>query len=159
MLGRLAKCWSHDKGLQLGKDAKLVGEARRVLKNKELSHSVLKKCNQHAWNTTALIRALLTAREEGGVMAPAQFVWLRGHNRNQWYPLNNLGRHSYHMEAIGAMAHFKAEKMAKRPIPRAKVQDAVDAIIEYMGESHARPIPSLDYSGSKKRGIKKLKSA
>lgn len=159
MLGRLAKCWSKDKGLQLGKDGKLVGEARRVLKNKELSHSVLKKCNQHAWNTTALIRALLTAREEGGVLAPAQFVWLRGYNRNQWYPLNNLGRQSYHMEAIGAMAHFKAEKMAKRPIPRPKMKDAVDSIVEYMGDSNARPIPSLDYSGSKKRGIKKLKSA
>ena len=159
MLGRLATCWSHDKGLQLGKEPGLVKEARKVLKNKELSYGVLKKCNQHAWVTTALLRGLLTARDEGGVLAPSQFVWLRGHNRILWYPLNNLGRQSHHMEAIGAMAHFKAEKLTKRPIPRAKVQDAVGAIVEYMGESHARPIPALDYSVSKKRGIKKLKSA
>lgn len=158
MMGRLAQCWSQDKGLQLSKSPNLVREARRVLKNKDLSYNVLKKCNQHAWVTTALLRALLTAREEGGVMAPAQFVWLRGHNRTQWYPLNNLGRQSNHMEAIGAMAHFKAEKRAERPIPRAKVQDAVDSIVEYMNQSHARPIPTLDYSGSQKRGIKKLKS-
>jgi intracellular multiplication protein IcmP len=159
MMGRLAQCWSHDKGLQLSKSPNLIKEARRVLKNKDLSYNVLKKCNQHAWVTTALLRALLTARDEGGVMAPAQFVWLRGHNRTQWYPLNNLGRQSHHMEAIGAMAHFKAEKRAERPIPRAKVQDAVDAIVEYMADSNARPIPALDYSTSKKRGIKKLKSS
>ena len=61
------------------------------------------------------------------------------------------------MEAIGAMAHFKAEKRAERPIPRAKVQDAVNSIVEYMADSNARPIPALDYSGSTKRGIKKLK--
>ena len=159
MLGKLATCWSHDKGLQLSKQPNLIKEARKILKNKELSYNVLKKCNQHAWTTTALLRALLTARDEGGVLAPAQFVWLRGHNRRLWYPLNNLGRQSHHMEAIGAMAHFKAEKLAKRPIPRAKVQDAVDAIVEYMADSNARPIPALDYSASKKRGIKKLKSA
>jgi len=160
IMGRLALCWSKEKGLQLSKDPKLVRYARSVLKNKELSHSVLKQCKQHAWQTTAMLRALLVAREEGGVMAPAQFVWLRGHNRTLWYPLNNLGRQSSHMEAIGAMAHFRIERRAKRPIPRPKVQEAVKSIVDYMKGLDARPIPTLDYSGSKnKRGIKKLKSA
>jgi len=159
ILGKLASCWSHDKGLQLSKEPNILREARRVLNNKELSHNVLKQCNQHAWRTTVMLRALLVAREEGGVMAPSQFVWLRGHDRNLWYPLNNLGRQSHHMEAIGAMAHFKAEKLAKRPIPRPKVQSAVDAIVEYMADSNARPIPALDYSNSKKRGIKQIKTA
>ncbi len=158
MLGRLALCWSHDKGLQLSKDKNLVKVARKVLRTKDLAAKTLSKCNQHAWETTALMRALVTAREEGGVLAPAQFVWLRGHNRNLWYPLNNLGRHTYHMEALGAMAHYKAEKMARRPIPKAKVEDAVQTISEYMQETRARPIPQLDYSGSQKRGIKKLKT-
>jgi len=160
MLGRLALCWSIEKGLQLGKDSKLLREARKVLNNKDLAHSTLKKCNQHAWQTTALLRALLNARDEGGVLAPAQFVWLRAHDRELWYPLNNLGRQSNHTEAIGAMAHFKSEKRIGRPIPKPKVHEAVTSIVEYMNSSNARPVPALDYSKSKnKRGIKKLKQA
>lgn len=159
MLGRLALCWSQKNGLSLSKDSKLLKEARAVLRNRDLAARTLSKCNQHAWQTTALLRGLLTAREEGGVLAPAQFVWLRSYDRALWYPLNNLGRQSFHMEAVGAMAHFKAEKMAQRPIPVPKVKDAANSIAEYMQSSNARPVPQLDYSQSKKRGIKKLKTA
>lgn len=160
MLGRIASCWSHKKGLKLSKDSSLVRDARKVLKNKDLSFSVLKNCNQHAFQTTALLRAILTAREEGGVLAPAQFVWLRAYDRNLWYPLNNLGRQSNHTEAIGAMAHFREEKRAQRPIPKPKVQDAVDSMLFYLNSSDVRPIPKLDYSkSSNKRGIKKLKQS
>lgn len=160
MLGRIANCWSHDKGLRLSQDPSLIKDARKVLKNKDISHPVIKKCAQHAWKTTAMIRALATAREEGGVLAPAQFVWLRGHDRTLWYPLNNLGRQSCHIEAIGATAHYRLEKRAMRPIPKAKVHEAVQSITEYMASLDARPIPVLDYSYSKdKSAIKKPKMA
>jgi intracellular multiplication protein IcmP len=159
-MGRIARCWSHDKGLQLGKDPKLLKDAKKILRNKDLAYSVLKKCNQHAWETTAMLRGLLTAREEGGVLAPAQFVWLRGHDRNLWYALNGLGRNSSFTEALGSSAHFRAEKRAERPIPKPKIHDAVQSMIDYMDSQDARPIPTLDYSHSKnKRGIKKLKKA
>lgn len=159
LLGRLALCWSHKDGLNLKKDKRLLREARAVLSNEKLAAATLRKCNEHAWETTALMRALSYAREEGGVLAPAQFVWLRAHERNLWYPLNNMGRQSLHMEAIGAMAHFKAEKLAQRPIPRPKVLDAVKSLSNYMMSDNARVLPQLDYSGSKKRGVKKLKTA
>jgi intracellular multiplication protein IcmP len=160
LLGRLSLCWTHDKGLQLSNDKTLLKKARAILKNKDLSHGVLTQCKQHAWESTAMMRALLVARQEGGVLAPAQFVWLRGHDRLLWYPLNNLGRQSNHMEAIGAVAHFRMERRAKRPIPRPKVQEAVDSIRDYMNSNIARPIPALDYSySSNKRGIKKIKTA
>lgn len=160
MLGRLSRCWSHDKGLNLSHDSKLLKEAQRILKNRDMAAKFLAKCNQHGWETTALMRGLITAREQGGVLAPAQFLWLRGHDRALWYPLNNTGRYSYHMEALGAMAHYKAEKLAERPIPYPKMQDAVTAMSDYLGSDIARPIPQLDYSASKnKRGIKKLKTA
>ncbi|MCD8566495.1 MAG: type IV secretion system protein [Alphaproteobacteria bacterium] len=155
MLGRLACCWSFQKGLVLSKDRALHRDALKVLKNKKLSEEVLSKANRHAYETTALLRALLTAREEGGVLAPAQFVWLRGFDRTLWYPMNNLGRQSFHLEAFGAMAHFKMERMTDRPIPVPKVEAAVEALKEYMGSRLARPIPPLDYSGSKKKAVKK----
>ena len=157
MLGRLALCWSQKKGMRVS--SQLVKEARSVLSNDKLSGSILKKCNEHAFETTALMRGLMTAREEGGVLAPAQFVWLRGHNRTLWYPLNNLGRQSLHTEAMGAMAHYKAEKLARRPIPRPKVEDATKSLSEYLSSGKARTLPQLDYGNSKKRGIKKLKTA
>jgi len=159
MLGRLARCWDEKHGLKLSRDRKLLREARAVLRDQSLSNSVLKRCNEHAWETTALIRGLFTARQEGGVLAPAQFVWLRAHDRNLWYALNNLGRQSLHMEAIGAMAHYKSEKLAQRPIPRPKVSDAVKSLIELMGSDKMRTLPQIDYGSSKKRGVKKLKTA
>ncbi len=155
MLGRLARCWDFKTGMKLRRDRKLLGEARKILRNKALAGKTLAAMNRHAFVTTAMIRALGFAREEGGVLAPAQFVWLRAHDRTLWYPLNNLGRQAFHMEAVGAMSHHRAEKMTRRPIPVAKLDDAIDSIIDYMSSGKARPIPSLDYSGSKKRGVKK----
>ncbi|MCC7304947.1 MAG: type IV secretion system protein [Alphaproteobacteria bacterium] len=157
MLGRLARCWTFKGGLKLSRDRKLLREARSILKDQKLAGKILAQCNRHAFVTTALLRALDFARSEGGVLAPAQFVWLRAHDRALWYPLNNMGRQSFHMEAMGAMAHYKAEKMTQRPIPVPKVQDAVSTLKEYMGSLRARPIPQLDYSGSKKRGVKMAK--
>ncbi len=153
LLARLALCWDKG-GLRLGRDRTLYRDARRILKNADLASKTLSQMNRHAYVTTALLRALDFARREGGVLAPAQFVWLRGHDRMLWYPLNNLGRQSFHTEAFGAMAHFKAEKLTQRPIPVPKVGAAVTAMKEYMTSNKARPIPQLDYSGSKKKAIK-----
>jgi len=155
MLGRLAQCWSPKRGLTLSKDPKLLRESRAILKDKNLAGNTLSQANRHAFITTAMLRALAFAREEGGVMAPAQFVWLRAHDRTLWYPLNNMGRQSYHIESLGAMAHFKAERMTQRPIPVPKVESATATIQEYMTSGNARPIPQLDYSKSSKRGVKK----
>lgn len=155
ILGRLAQCWSPDGGMKI--NGALLREARKILRDKNISGKMLTKCNQHAFENTVILRALATAREEGGVMAPAQFVWLRGHDRALWYPLNNLGRQSYHMEALGTISHYKSEKMAQRPIPRPKTEDPVKVITEYISSSIARPIPALDYSKSKKRAIKQVK--
>ncbi len=152
MLGDLALCWNHKKGLELDKN--LLKRARAILTNRDLAGSTLAASNQHAFQTTALLRALAYAREEGGVLSPSQFVWLRGHDRTLWYPLNNLGRQAFHMEALGAMAHYKAEKLTMRPIPRPKVEEAVQSITDYMASPRARPIPQLDYSSGGKRAVK-----
>ncbi|MCK5284933.1 MAG: type IV secretion system protein, partial [Alphaproteobacteria bacterium] len=133
----------------------LLKEARKVLRNKKLAGKTMAQANRHAFVTTSMLRALAFAREEGGVLAPSVFVWLRAHDRTLWYPLNNMGRQSFHMEAVGAMSHYRAEKMTQRPIPIPKVEDAVETIKTYMGSLQARAIPQLDYSNSKKRGVKK----
>ena len=156
MLGDLSRAWTHKGGLSVSSG--LLRQARSVLKNREISGKVLSKANQHAYENTAMLRSLLVARDEGGVLSPSQFVWVRGYDRNLWYALNNLGRQTYHMEALGSMAHFRIEKLTQRPVIRPRVGDAVNMISKYMASEKARPIPALDYSGSKrKRGVKKLK--
>lgn len=157
MLGDLSLCWSHNNGLKI--PASLLREARKVLKDKDKAGKVIARCNQHAYENTAMIRALQIARDEGGVLAPAQFLWLRGYDRSLWYPLNNLGRQAFHAEALGTMCHYKAEKMSQRPIPRPKMEDAVRQLADYLASGNARPIPALDYSNSKKRPIKKVKGS
>ena len=156
LLGEISQCWSHKKGLVINK--KLLKQARSILRDRDTCGKALGKCNQHAFTSTALTRALQTAREEGGVLSSSQFVWLRGFDRTLWYPLNNLGRQSFDMEALGCMSHYKIEKRIGRPIPRPKVEEAVEMLNDYMKSDRARPVPNLDYSGSKRRSIKKVKS-
>lgn len=155
MLGRAAQCWSFKGGFNHKADKKLLSDAQKILANKKLAGNVLAKCNRHAFVATAMLRGLQAAREDGGVLASAEFVWLRAHQRELWYPMNNLGRQSFHMESMGVMSHFRAERITQRPVPVPKVEDAVESIVEYMSSKRARPIPPLDYSHSKKRGVKK----
>ncbi len=156
ILGELSKAWTYKGGLVIS--GGLVRRARQILKNREISGKVLSKCNQHAYENPAMLRGLLVAREEGGVLSPSQFVWLRAHDRFLWYSLNNLGRQTFHMEALGGMAHFRIEKLTQRPVIRPRVENAVQMISQYMASERARPIPALDYSKSKrKRGVKKVK--
>ena len=166
MLGRLASCWSHKSGLKLARESGLLSSARKVLRDKNLSERTLSDCNRHAYVTTALMRALDTARSEGGVLAPAEFVWLRAHDRALWYPLNNLGRTAFHMEALGACSHYRAEKQVNRPITKPRMGDGFEGILEHLKNPlFARPIPEVDYSKSKKRkpgktaGVLKPKAA
>lgn len=160
ILGRIAKCWDVKDGLKLSRDKTLHSTALRVLRNSKICGETIKATRQHAFVTTALLRALDHARSEGGVLAPAQFVWLRGFDRDLWYPLNNLGKQTHHTEALGAMCHYKEEKRSQRPIPVPKVELAVKSISDHMKSDKARPVPMLDYDtvplGRKKKQVKGL---
>jgi len=157
LLGELALCWDHKSGLNLS--GSLISQARKILKDKKMCGEIIAECNRHAYVTTALLGALEYARSEGGVLAPAQFVWLRGHNRTLWYPLNNLGKATFHAEAIGAMSHYRAERHVKRPIPKPMTKDAVDVMVAYIEDNdRSMPIPQLDFSMIKnKKAPKKNK--
>jgi intracellular multiplication protein IcmP len=145
MLGELALCWTKSGGLKL--DRGLFAKARKILKNKDIAGDVINECNRHAYVTTALLGGLEKARSEGGVLAPAQFLWLRGHDRALWYPLNNLGRQAFHAEALGAMCHYRAEKQVSRPIPKPMMNDAITILKAYLEDKDkSMPIPQLDFS-------------
>ena len=57
---------------------------------------------RHAYATTAMMTLLNTARLHAGVLAPAQFAWLKLVDRSLWYALHSLG---YETEGFGRYLH------------------------------------------------------
>lgn len=141
LLGDIAKCWSDENGFVAS--ASVKSAAARALHDPKIAEPLLDIMNKHAYIATALISALSWARRQGGVLAPAQFVWLRGEDRDMWYPLNNLGRRAFHVEAAGAMSHYQAELEAGRALSIPRLDSAVVAIVQYLSETRAR-IPEIE---------------
>lgn len=153
MLGEIAKCWSHDKGFVPSASVKSL--AARTLNDGKIVEPLLEVMNRHAYVATAFLGVLAWARRQGGVLAPAMFVWLRGEDRSMWYPLNNMGRRAFHVEAAGAMSHYQAEVEAGRAMIMPRLDSAVVAIVQYISESRAR-IPEIEGAEKPKADPKAL---
>ena len=149
LLDEMSRSWSADKGFR--PSGKLKDQIRKVIKDPKLGGALRKYADQHAFETTALLRCLSRAREEGGVLPPAQFLWLRGHDRTLWYPLNNLGRKSFHPEAVGALVHYTHELIAGQKIPTPRFEDVVKGLETYLKSGMSRAIPPLEKKAGGKR--------
>lgn len=142
LLAEMSVSWSADKGLKF--KASTMAKIRKIINNPKLSGPMETVANNHAYVTTAMLRCLQRARAEGGVLAPSEFVWLRGHDRTLWYPLNNLGRKSYMAEAAGAMVHFTNELIAGQKIPTPRFDDVIRGYEAYMKSGVGRAVPERD---------------
>jgi intracellular multiplication protein IcmP len=152
LLNQLALCWTPERGLRL--PLKIKSQIVKVIRDPKLGVALQKYADQHAYETTALLRCLHRAREEGGVLAPASFLWLRGQDRALWYPLNNLGRRSYHAEAVGALVHYTNEMIAGQKIPTPRFEDVVRGIETFLKGPGAKPIPPLNKKPADGKGKK-----
>lgn len=144
LLCDIASCWDPKKGLVL--TVHLKKQINKILKDPKLGRVAEKVAAQHAFTVPAMLRCLQAAREQGGVLAPAQFLWLRGVNRHYWYALNNLGRVSVHIEAAASMAHFRAEKSAGKPIPNPQMEPAIDGLKGYLKENYIDKFPPKEFT-------------
>jgi intracellular multiplication protein IcmP len=142
ILDQLAVSWSADGGFKAS--SKLQKQIKKILKDPKIGGALQKYADQHAYETTAMLRCLARAREEGGVIASAQFLWLRGQDRALWYPLNNLGRKAYHAEAAGALVHYINEIIAGQKIPTARFDEIIRNFETYLKSGVGRAIPPLD---------------
>lgn len=143
-LGKIAACWQPGRGLVLPPD--LRAKIKQVIQDPKMGRVTEKVAAQHAFVVPALLRCLQVAREQGGVLAPAQFLWLRATDRHMWYPMNNLGRGAVHVEAAGALAHFRAERSAGKPIPNPQVDIAVEGVSNYLKENFVTTFPAKEYA-------------
>lgn len=148
-LGKVSLCWDAKSGFHMTPG--VASEVKRILGDQKLIEKTVQQADLHAYRTTAMLGALRFARSMGGVLAPAQFLWVRGQDRNLWYALNNLGRRSFHAEGMGAMAHYMAELAAKKPLPIPRVDTAIVTLNQYLADPEKRSIPIPPREGDEKK--------
>jgi intracellular multiplication protein IcmP len=124
-----------------GPDASLVvppdviTAADAVLRRPELRR-YLAVADGHAYTVPALMTALCAARSRGGVLAPAQFNFVKLIDRRLWYALHSLGfpteegaeesaMPNPRVEAAGARDHWAAECVERGPLFVPAVEHAV----------------------------------
>lgn len=86
---------------------------------------------RHAYVYTMMASLLEIARSDG-VLATAEFLWLKPVDRRLWYVLNNVGRQTPVVEIAGAFAHWLTEKKLGRALRTPMVGEAVNALEENM---------------------------
>ena len=120
--------------------ANLKGEALRAeldlllapwLLDEHFVSTVDRVASKHAFVATALLKLLTWARIEGGILAAAEFLWLKEADRTLYYALNNLGRSAHHVEGLGAYAHYAVECFAAEPVAAPAVEAGVRGMQEY----------------------------
>lgn len=103
--------------------------AQELLRKHYNTKEIAKIFNSHAYVYTMMISMLEHARTNG-VLATADFLWLKPIDRRLWYVLNCTGRHTAFCEVAGPMSHWKAEKALKRKVIRPMVDQAIVALNE-----------------------------
>lgn len=146
-LGRIAVCWDAQTGFRATPE--VMAEAKKYLKDPAIGGQALAVVNKYAYRTSALLGALKWGRFMGGVLASAQFLWLRGVDRELWYALNNLGRRTFHSEGAGAMAHFMAEDAAGKALPIPRLETAIIALNQYLAANQPTIPPHADESSAR----------
>lgn len=94
----------------------VVAQADLILRDPVYADHCTKVAARHAFQSTAMLAVLDHARKRAGVMAPAQFNWLKLVDRRLWYALHSLGMPNPYVEARGSRDHYAAECLAGEPI-------------------------------------------
>ncbi len=89
--------------------------------------TVQRICKSHAYEFTVMASLLLFAREDG-VLASADFLWVKPLDRRLWYVINNVGRQTPTTEVAGIFCHWYYELALKRPLSVPIVDNAVVAL-------------------------------
>lgn len=82
---------------------------------------------RHAYVST-LMSTLLDICRTDGVLASAEFLWLKPLDRKMWYVLNGVGRQTAFSEVAGVFAHWLAEKKTGTALKVPMVKEAVNGL-------------------------------
>ncbi|MFM2322458.1 MAG: component of Dot/Icm secretion system [Pseudomonadota bacterium] len=90
----------------------------------KLVHRVI---HSHAYVLTVMASLLVLARKEG-VLATAEFLWLKPKDRLLWFMLNSVGRQTAFAEVSGPFAHWNVERIMGRRLMVPMVDEAVNGL-------------------------------
>ena len=112
--------------------------ADKVIGDPKVADPAREIAARHAYTHPALMMLLTAARASAGVLAPAQFAWLKLVDRGLWYALHSLGFESEdgtrylhptpRIEAIGARDHWAVERVVGGPVATPSIERALDAL-------------------------------
>lgn len=88
---------------------------------------IIRLTGRHAFEVTVMASMLEFARQDG-VVASADFLWLKPMDRRLWYMLNCIGRQTPFCEVAGAYAHWIAENEFGKRLNVPMVEEAVNAL-------------------------------
>lgn len=88
---------------------------------------------RHSYRTTLMASLLQMCRSEG-VLATAEFLWLKPVDRRMWYMLNSVGRQTAPVEIAGAFSHWQTELKVRRPLRTPVVTSAANALKEAVAQ-------------------------
>lgn len=101
--------------------------ADALLQKHKANKLVTKLTQRHAYEHGVLASMLELARQDG-VLAVADFIWLKPIDRKLWYMLNSVGRQTPFPEVSGSFAHWIAEKEFGRRLNVPMVEEAVNGL-------------------------------
>jgi intracellular multiplication protein IcmP len=104
-----------------------------LLRKHEKSKIVGKVLSQHAYMTTVMASMIEIARLDG-VLASAEFLWLKPVDRTLWYVLNTVGRQTAPCEVAGIFAHWLAERRLGKAMLIPMVEEASFALESAISE-------------------------
>lgn len=81
----------------------------------------------HAYVLTVMASMLVLARKDG-VLASADFLWLKPTDRLLWFMLNSVGRQTVFPEVAGPFAHWNIERALGRRLLLPMVEEAVNGL-------------------------------
>ncbi|PIQ44131.1 MAG: phosphoesterase [Gammaproteobacteria bacterium CG12_big_fil_rev_8_21_14_0_65_46_12] len=85
--------------------------------------------SHHAYVLTVMASILNIARASG-VLASADFLWLKVIDRRLWYMLNAVGRQTPTVEVAGPFGHWCIEATLERPFKTPMIENATHALDE-----------------------------
>lgn len=112
---------------------------------------------QHAYVFT-LMASLLQAARTDGVLASAEFIWLKPIDRRLWYTLNTVGRQTAPTEVAGIYAHWITEKEIGRRLVVPMVEEATNALEQALQEIVYKPKEEEEGAKKSKFSLKGAKA-
>lgn len=95
---------------------------------KHLNNKLVQRImHSHAYVLTVMASMLELARKDG-VLATADFLWLKPTDRLLWFMLNSVGRQTSFAEVSGPFAHWNVERAMGRRLMVPMVEEAVNGL-------------------------------